>query len=140
MFTIFHVFEFMGALAGFVAGATVGRMWLGWAGALLGGVAGFFIGHLIGRFPYAIAAEMLQRNLRRCDVATLRSRLDREYYISHLIIAELVFRGERIESFGDYISGLLGSDSPDRRRFGELILRIWPETAQLTTATNYKND
>jgi hypothetical protein len=129
MFTIFHLIELMGAVFGIVAGALVGRGWLGWIGLVLGGVVGLFVGGILGKLPYAIAGEMLKRNLKRCDVPTLRSRLEREYYISHLIIAQLLIRGEPIESFKDYVAGLRHSDSPDRRRFGEQLLRIWPETA-----------
>jgi len=130
MFTIFHLLELIGAVFGVVAGAAIGQRWLGWVGVILGAVAGFFVGRTIGRVPYAIAGEMLKRDLKRCDVATLRSRLDREYYISHLIIAQLLIRGEPIESFREYVSELRRSDSADRRRFGEQLLRIWPEIAQ----------
>jgi hypothetical protein len=130
IFTIFHVFELLGALVGIAAGATGGRRWFGWVGIIVGAVLGLFLGFLAGKLPYLIAVQTLIRNLHRCDAATLRSRLDQEYYISHLIIAELLIRGEPIESFRDHISGLLLSDSPDRRRFGNEVLRIWPDAAQ----------
>ncbi|HXD01495.1 MAG TPA: hypothetical protein VN048_19320 [Verrucomicrobiae bacterium] len=99
-------------------------------GIIVGAVLGLFLGFLVGKIPYIIAVQTLIRNLHRCDVATLRSRLNKEYYISHLIIAELLLRGEPIESFRGYVSGLLLSDSPDRRRFGKEVLRIWPDTTQ----------
>jgi hypothetical protein len=130
MFTIFHLLELTGAFAGLAVGLIFGHGWFGWLGVILGGAVGFFAGRILGRVPLAISSAMLKRDLKRCDVATLRSRLDQEYYISHLIIAELVVRGEPIESFRDYVSELLRSDSPDRRRFGELNLQMWPETAQ----------
>jgi hypothetical protein len=130
IFTIFHVFELLGALLGIAAGVAVGRRWFGVVGMIVGAVLGLFLGYLLGKIPYLIAVQTLTRNLHRCDVATLRLRLDKEYYISHLIIAELLLRGETIESFRGYVSGLLISDSPDRRRFGKEVLRIWPDTAQ----------
>ncbi len=99
-------------------------------GMIVGAVLGLFLGYLLGKIPYLIAVQTLTRNLHRCDVGTLRSRLQQEYYISHLIIAELLLRGETIESFRGYVSGLLLSDSPDRRRFGKEVLRIWPDSAQ----------
>lgn len=129
MFTIFHVFELIGALFGLVGGVALGHRWLGWVGVVLGGVVGFFAGNVLGRVPYVVSFQIVKRDLKRCDVATLKSRLDRDYWIAPLIIAHLVVRGEPIESFRSYVSGLLGSDSPDRRRAGEQILRIWPETA-----------
>jgi len=129
MFTIFNLFELIGAFAGLAGGVALGHRWLGWVGVVFGGAFGFFAGRILGRVPYAISSEVLKRDLLRCDVATLRARLDRDYYIAHLIIAHLVVRGEPIESFRSYVSELLGSDCPERRRFGEQILRIWPETA-----------
>lgn len=130
MFTIFHLLELAGAFAGFAVGVILGYGWFGWLGGVLGGAVGYFAGCIPGRVPLAISSAMLKRDLKRCDVVTLRTRLAREYYISHLIIAELVVRGEPIESFRDHISDLLCSASSDRRRFGELNLQIWPETAQ----------
>jgi len=100
-------------------------------GMIVGAILGLFLGYLLGKIPYLIAVQTLTRNLHRCDAATLRSRLDKEYYISHLIIAELLLRGETIESFRGYVSGLLLSDSPDRRHFGNEVIRIWPDSAQL---------
>jgi len=138
MFTIFHVFELMGPISGVVAGAVAGQRWLGWAGLVLGGVIGLVIGHIVGRIPLAVARALLKRDLERCDVATLRSRLKSEYYISHFIIAQLLIRGEPVESFRDYVAELQDSDFPDRRRFGEQILRIWPEMTLPSPSTEAK--
>ncbi len=93
----------------------------------------------MGRLPFAIVGYLLRRDFKRCDIATLRSRLDSEYYIAHLIIAELVIRGEPIESFSDYVAGLLSSDSSDRRNIGEAIVRIWPETAKAVPSRDALN-
>jgi hypothetical protein len=89
----------------------------------------------MGRLPYLIALQTLMRNIQKCDAATLRLRLNKEYYISHLIIAELLLRGETIESFRSYVSGLVNSDVPDRRRFGQEVLRIWPDAVQPADAS-----
>lgn len=105
-------------------------------GMILIGLAGLFIGLFVGRLPYLIALQALMRNIQKSDAATLRLRLDKEYYISHLIIAELLLRGETIESFRNHISGLVNSDVPKRRRFGREVLRIWPEAAQSPDASD----
>ena len=128
MFTLFHLCELSMASIGFVVGVRVGFGWLGWIGAIAAGAIGFVAGFIVGRFPYVICHELIKRSLRRSDVATLRARLDREYYIAHLIIANLVTRGEPIESFQEYVAGLLRSDCADRRRFGARISQIWPQT------------
>jgi hypothetical protein len=60
------------------------------AGVLVGVVAGW----TIGRVPFVVASGSLRRSLRRASSFDLRSRLEREYFISHLIIADLVSRGE----------------------------------------------
>jgi hypothetical protein len=120
----------LGALVGIAAGILLGRRWFGSTGMILLGLTGLFVGFYTGRLPYLIALQALMRNIQRSDAATLRLRLDKEYYISHLIIAELLLRGENIDSFRHHISGLVNSDSAKRRRFGREILRIWPDAAQ----------
>ncbi len=136
IFDIFHLFELLGALAGIAAGVLLGRRCFGPMGMILIGLAGLFIGLFVGRLPYLIALQALMRNIQKSDAATLRLRLDKEYYISHLIIAELLLRGETIESFRNHISGLVNSDVPKRRRFGREVLRIWPEAAQSPDASD----
>jgi hypothetical protein len=136
MFTIFDLSELIGAVAGFGVGVLTGWHWFGWPGVILGGVVGLVAGWIFGRVPFAIAGQFLRRNLARCDNATLRSRLDTEYYIAHIIIAHLVIRGEPIESFRGYVAGLLNSDCPDRRRIGEYVVRVWPQTAEPIQSTD----
>ena len=133
------MFELLGALAGIAAGIVLGRRWFGALGMILLGLAGLFIGFYTGRLPYLIALQALMRNIQKSDATTLRLRLDKEYYISHLIIAELLLRGETIESFRHYISGLVNSDSPERRRFGLEVLRIWPDAAQPLDSSDPQN-
>jgi hypothetical protein len=130
MFTLFHLLELTGAFAGLYAGLIFGNEWFGWLGAVLGGIVGLVVGRILGRAPFAIARASIQSDLKRCDVATLRARLEDEYVISPLIIAELILRGEPVESFRDYVAGLRRSDSSDRREYGELNATIWSETVQ----------
>jgi hypothetical protein len=130
MLTVFHLFELVGPAIGVAIGIDVGHNWLGWIGGTVGAVVGVVLGCVVGRVPFVITMALLKRDLQRCDSATLRSRLESQYYIGDLIIAHLVIRGEPIESFRSYVSGLRSSHSADRRRFGERILRIWPETVE----------
>ena len=131
MFTIFHLLELFGASLGLVTGASLGHERFGWVGGVAGAVIGLFAGLILGRLPFVIGFVVLRGNLKRCDVATLRSRLDSQYFISHLIIAELVVRGEPVESFRDYVFGLVHSDCLDRQAFGEHNRRLWfPDAEQ----------
>jgi len=131
MFTIFHLLELFGASSGLVTGASLGHERFGWAGGVAGAVIGLYVGLILGRLPFVIGFVVLRRDLKRCDVVTLRSRLDEQYFISHLIIAELLVRGEPVESLRDYVLGLVRSDSADRRAFGEQNLRLWfPDVEQ----------
>lgn len=127
MFTIFHLFQLMGKIFGLVWGAGWGYLWLGLGGGIFGGLAGFIVGHMLGMLPEVIVLKLVLRGLKKTDNMALRARLDKEYYLAHLIIAELIVRGEPVESFRDYVYSLRNSNSADRKRFGERIAEIWPE-------------
>ncbi len=130
MFTLFHVFELIGAVIGGVSGLVFGQKAFGWIGALLGGPLGFYVGLVVGRLPYSVVFAWMRRDLKKCDTPTLKSRLQREFFLSQFIIAELVVRGEPVEQFKQYVLSLVQSDSSDKRRFGEQNMRIWfPEGA-----------
>lgn len=136
MFTIFHLFQLVGKIFGLVWGAGWGYRWLGLGGGILGGLVGFIVGHMLGTLPGVIALKLVLRGLKKADNATLRSRLEPEYFIAHLIIGELIVRGEPVESFRDYVTGLRNSDSSDRKRFGERIAEIWPEIVTPSAASD----
>ena len=125
MFSVFHLFELIGAVVGTVIGLVFGHKGFGWFGALLGAAIGFYAGLILGRVPYSIAFVWMRCGLKKCDTATLRRKLEREYFISQFIIAELVVRGEPVEQFREYVLSLVHSDSSDKRRFGEQNRRIW---------------
>ena len=127
MFTIFHFSRLLGKIFGLTWGAGWGYHWLGLSGGILGGLVGFTVGHMLGTLPEVIVLKLVLRDLRKTDSASLRSWLESEYFIAHLIIGELIVRGEPMESFRDYVTRLRNSDSPDRKRLGEHITRIWPE-------------
>jgi hypothetical protein len=131
MFTIFHLLQLFGIIAGIALGAQLGQWYLGLAGAIGGGFVGLLAGFVVGRLPWVIGWAWMRRDLKRSSAGDLRRRLESQYFVSHLIIAELVTRGEPVESFRDLVVRQLNSDSPDVRRFGEANAALWfPELAK----------
>ena len=121
----------IGAAIGCALGATFGSKSFGWIGAIIGGAVGLYVGLVLGRVPYYITFALMRRELKKCDTATLKSKLEPEYFISIYIIAELVVRGEPVEQFKDYVIGLSHSACSHRQRIGKENMRIWfPELAQ----------
>ncbi|RKG82749.1 hypothetical protein D7W79_01740 [Corallococcus exercitus] len=96
MFTVFDLFRVLSALAGAGVGAFVGHGLLGWMGGVGGVPVGWVVGYCVGGLPSFFVARFLDNDLRRADPASLRQRLVPEYYISHLILAELARRGEEV--------------------------------------------
>jgi hypothetical protein len=125
MLTIFHFMQLLGAGVGLVMGLDIGHQEFGVTGTIVSGFAGVVCGYLLGALPYAVAGIWIRQDLKHCDTTELKARLDRQYAISHLIIAQLVRRGEPVEQFRGYVDSLRHSGSADRRRFGDLNHRIW---------------
>jgi hypothetical protein len=128
MFTTFDFIRILAALGGLILGGVIGSRFANVFGAILGAAAGAFIGLLAGRLPFLIAWAWLRADLRRASVSQLRSRIETQYFISHLLIAELLRRREPLESFREPIVRQLRSESPDVRRFGLANARLlFPE-------------
>ncbi len=125
MLTIFHIFVLIGFLTGGGLGIAYGLRFGGVPGGVVGALVGAIFGQFVGRAPLVLSLAWLRRSLQRSDNVALRKRLDREYYISYLIIAELTQRGEPAESFTEVIKSQLRSPSPDVQRFGRMNARIW---------------
>lgn len=131
MFTIFHLFRILGLLSGCVFGIRFGFEFYGWRGAIIGSLLGALIGIFIGNLPFFVGTWYLWINLKLSDSSKLKNRLETDFFISHLIIAELVIRGEDTEQFKDYVLNLLQSEYSNQRRFGWHNLNIWfPELAK----------
>lgn len=131
MFTIFHIFRIIGLLFGFVFGIRFGFDFYGWRGAIIGSILGALIGIFVGNLPLFVGNWYLWITLKLSDSSKLKKRLEKEFFISHLIIAELVVRGENTEQFKDYALNLLQSEYSNQRRFGWHNLTIWfPELAK----------
>jgi hypothetical protein len=123
--TLFDILQYTGLLVGALIGYAFGHGTAGNLGAVVGVIAGITVGWVVGRLPFTVTLRSLLRSLRSAISPTLRSRLDREYFISHLIIAELVNRGEPVESFRPVVVAQLNSKSPDVQRFGRGNAKRW---------------
>lgn len=127
-YSLFDLFIFFGVTAGIIIGSKCGYGNLGVAGAVLGGA----IGALMGWLPYAVASYFVQRSLEKESVQQLRDRIrsGNEYFITPLLLAHLLRRGENVADELPFIIELIKSDSADRRRFGWAALKFaFPEIA-----------
>lgn len=124
-FTLFDLLEWSLALSLTIWLSNVGQASFGWLGAIGGGVLGFFGGIVLGRVPFAISLAILRLSLKRSSTEKLKSKLNEQYFVSHLLIAEMVGRGEQVEQFWPYVLSQIQSESADRQRFGWHNLNIW---------------
>ena len=122
---MFDILQLAGIVAGAVFGYRLGAGIGGTVGGVLGSIAGVAAGLTIGRLPFFLSFWSLRLSLKRASVADLRSQLERRYFISHLIIAELVTRGEPVESFRSIVEQQLASQSTDVQRFGRANAQVW---------------
>ncbi|RKH39966.1 hypothetical protein D7V93_39930 [Corallococcus llansteffanensis] len=102
-------------------------------------LAGWVVGYWVGGLPSFFVGRYLNNDLRRADPASLRQRLKAEYYISHLILAELGRRGEDLARYEEPILQLLRSESGDQRRHGWASLRYFYPTRAEALA-DYKHE
>jgi hypothetical protein len=125
MFTVFDCFQVACPAGGAVGGFILGFRVFGVVGAIAGTVLGLVVGMIVGRLPWMLTLHFLQMDLKRSSTSTLRDRVKRQYYISHLIIAELVTRGEPLETLREVVSAQLNSLSKDECRFGLANAKLW---------------
>jgi hypothetical protein len=123
--TIFHLISCAAFITGGVLGWRVGFAFGGVAGGLIAAAVGAYVGLIIGRIPGVLTVRSVLRSLRRTATAELRAQLEDQYYVSHLIIAELVSRGEPLESFRTIVEHQLTSSNPDVQRFGRANASMW---------------
>ena len=81
--------------------------------------------------PRVIANARLERELHEKSVTQLRERLNREYFMSHELLHELISRGEPAEDFREYVARQLKSDRPYEPNIGQYNARTWfPELVE----------
>ena len=125
MFTIFDLLKLLGAAAGALLGGIYGYQTFGWLGAVVGLPLGLLVGSFVCNLPWVVSWAWMRYDLKRCSIAKLKDRLHREYFISHLLIAELVSRGEPLGQFREYVAGLLRSNNSLERHCGEGTAGMW---------------
>jgi len=97
----------------------------GWFGTILGWALGLTIGYFVGSIPFVITAMVVRFKLKRTTNENLKKQLWEQYFISHLIIAELVARGEPVEQFRNYAESLFYSTDEDRKKYGVGLAKMW---------------
>lgn len=123
--TLFDLLHWCAIGAAVAVGATMGYHQFGIVGAVGGGAAGFVLGYILGRLPLAVMLLLLRRDLRRSSADRLRERINSQYFISHLIMAELASRDEDLEPIRAAVKAQLDSDEEDIRRFGRANAQHW---------------
>lgn len=116
-------------LLGLIIGVGLGAVLVFLASAraeiLIGVVLGTTAGCLAGLLPSEMVQHSIRLSLCWSKTARLKERLVREHGLAHLIIAELLRRGEPVGQFRDCVQSLLRSDSGSRRKVGQRIQRRW---------------
>jgi hypothetical protein len=125
LLTIFDILPVAVAVAGADCGYRAGHSGGGVAGGVVGAGCGVVVGWALGSLPFLLSARVLRRSLASSSIPHLRERLEREYFISHLIIAELVKRGEPVESVREAVMRQLASQNADVQRFGKTNAKLW---------------
>lgn len=121
MILIFH----LSRLLGFVVGALICLGACAWAGVVIGVTLGISVGYLVGALLYEFGLIGIRLGLKWSDTTKLKGRLERDHRLSHLIIAEMVSRGEPVEQFRGHVEALIRSDSASLRRCGKACQRAW---------------
>jgi len=134
--TFFDVLAFSAALCAALLFGRYGALHFGLMGAIAGAALGLVAGGVLGRLPFALAGHRLKGELARTSSEDLRSRLrsGKEYFLSHLLLAELMSRGEDISAELDPLVAQWQRGSPDTRRFVLAAIRLgFPAEAEKYT-------
>ena len=130
-FTLFDLLSLSGGVLGAFLGAWFG-VWTGHRyGALAGwpiGIVAFAAGMWLGSLPGKLIGDWgvmsLFRELDAMETAALRKRLAEQYYISHLALMILLYRGENRRELGLEVLRMLRAESSDVRFSGRRALHI----------------
>ncbi len=125
--TLFDLMHVGGIIGGIWVGITMGDRISGVTAAVIGGILGFVAGHFVGGIvPWYIGWVVFDLlGIRRRRTEVLRNRLQTGQYMADRLIAEMIIRGEPVESFWPYILSSLRSDSFYERAQGWDNLEVW---------------
>ncbi len=112
-------------LLGFAVGVLICLGACVWAGVVIGATLGISVGYLAGALLQEFGLIGIRLRLKFLDTAILRARLVRDDCLSHLLITELVSRGEPVEQFRTHVEALVRSDSVFRRSSGKECQKKW---------------
>jgi len=112
-------------LLGFAVGALVCLGACVWAGVVIGATLGLSVGYLVGMLLQEFGEIAIRLRMKFSDTASLRARLERDQCLSHLIITELVSRGDPVEQFRGQVEVLIRSNSFFRRSSGKQCRKKW---------------
>ena len=140
-FTLFGIFQMIGSVIAAEGGFMVGRSQSGLTVGIIYGVIGVAAGYVLGTVPLWLtwySSDYLGIRKAKTEMlhAKIKNVLKRGYYFKTASwIAELVLRGEPVESFWPDVLSLLQSegrrDSYGERYYGWENLNIWfPGIAQ----------
>ena len=123
--TLFDMMQIYGIVGGGWLGITMGTKEFGIAGTIVGGMLGFVVGHFLGVAPWWICWAVFRLNDKLTSTARLKNKLQTEHFHVAQLIAEMIVRGESVESSWPYILSSLRSDSLSERHCGWENLQIW---------------
>jgi hypothetical protein len=92
MVIIFH----LSRLLGLAVGVLICLGACAWAGVVIGATLGISVGYLVGALLHEFTLIGIRLGMKFCDTTKLKARLERDHCLSHLIIGELVSRGEAV--------------------------------------------
>lgn len=131
-YSLFDVLIVCGLLAGIGIGYKNGHAGFGMVGGIAGAVVGGAVGLIVGRLPYLLISYFIEHSLDKEDSQRLRVRLrsGKEYFITHLLLGQLMKRGESVIDELPMVVSLMKSESNDQRRLGWGALKLaFPEVA-----------
>jgi len=133
MITLFHVFTFLGAIAGLLLGISTGSHYFGFVGAALLAPLFAFVGYHIGNIPWLLVLRGEKKRFDKESTDALIDGLNGKYALCpNLVLVHLRNRGVDVQRFLPYLCELMTADDLHTRNRGWVALRsALPEHAEM---------